>query len=144
MMYLVLARIDTFLHGFAAVAASKSDCTDLQNKTFFGLPTWYKYLEVEYVPVNGGGGVCKVILDIQDNPLGVGLVGLAVIEMLLRVGGVVAVGFVIYGGIQYIVSQGEPENTAKALHTIINACIGLAIVMISAAVVAFIGTSLGE
>lgn len=141
-MIYFLAQIHVLLFNFAAGVTNQQMCDDQKANTFFGLPTWYKYLETKYVSVDGVG-TCKIVLDVGSNPVGLGLVGLAIIDMLLRVGGIVAVGYVIYGGIQYIASQGEPDNTAKALHTIINASIGLAVVMISAAAVAFIGNRLG-
>jgi hypothetical protein len=66
------------------------------------------------------------------------LVGLAIFEDLLRISGLAAVGFVIYGGIRYTTSQGSPEQTGAALSTIIHALVGLAIAIIAATSIAFI------
>lgn len=117
------------------------------NKTFFGLPVWYKYL-----PVNNDDplGQCRVTITKRGEGLeGVistdyALIALAGIDMLLRIAGMVAVGFVIYGGIRYVTSQGEPENTKNAMSTIINALIGLVIAFVAAALVSFIGNRLGS
>jgi len=71
------------------------------------------------------------------------LILMGVLEMALRIAGLVAVAFVIYGGISYITSQGQPDKTKNAQETIINALVGLVIAMISVAVVSFIGNRLG-
>jgi hypothetical protein len=58
-------------------------------------------------------GTCEVI---NFNLLGTGsdsgllLIALAIVDMLLRVAGLVAVAFVIWGGFNYITSQAELTN----------------------------------
>lgn len=71
------------------------------------------------------------------------LVALAIFEDLLRAAGLIAVFMVIYGGIRYVTSQGEPESTKAALGAILNALIGLVIAAAAAITVSFIGRSLG-
>jgi hypothetical protein len=71
------------------------------------------------------------------------LVLVAVVDDLLRVAGLVAVAFVVYGAIQFIASQGSPEQTARAQTTIINALIGMAVAIVSVAFVSFLGNKLG-
>lgn len=68
---------------------------------------------------------------------------LVVIDDLMRIIGLVAVAYVIIGGIQYVTSQGEPDRTKHAQETIINALIGLAIAIVAASVVSFIGNRIG-
>lgn len=97
-------------------------------------PTWYKYLEGQTV-----AGRCTPVFNF---PHDISKILLAVTEILLRLGGLVAVGFVIYGGIRYILSQGQPENAANALKTIINAIIGLAIAVSATVVVNLVAGSL--
>lgn len=108
--------------------------------TFFGLIPWYQYLNMnascELVGFN--------ILPTPGNPSDVPLIFLAIIDDLLRVAGMVAVAFVIYAGIQYITSQGNPEKAAKALQTLINALIGAGIAITAIALVAFVGATLGH
>jgi len=94
--------------------------------SFLGFPTWYKYL-----PCNGGVPALTNINDIW-------LIVAAITEILLRVAGLVAVIMVIYGGIQYITSQGEPDKTTKARSTIINSLTGLTIAILAASLVAFV------
>ena len=66
------------------------------------------------------------------------LVVAAVIDILLRIAALVAVGFIVVGGVSYVTSQGEPDRTKTALRTIINALIGLAIAIAATAIVTFI------
>jgi len=72
------------------------------------------------------------------------LVLVAIVDDLLRIAGIVTIGFVLYGAIQYVTSQGDSQSTARAQGTIINALIGMAIAMISVLVVSYIGNSLSK
>jgi hypothetical protein len=108
------------------------------SQTFFGLPVWYKYIKV--APSKGACNFSSFTFWPPDNLL---LVLLAILDMLLIIGGIVAVVFVIIGGVQYITSQGEPENTKHARGTIINSLIGLAITIVAASLVNWLGYKLG-
>lgn len=128
------------LHNIPLLRMFAADC----KPNFFGLPGWYEYMRMD--------ANCRVIFNSAPNggaPTAADffgafvLIGLAIIDMLLRIGGIVAVAFVIYGGIQYVTSQGESDKTAKARGTIINALIGMAICMISVALVSFVGKRIG-
>lgn len=98
------------------------------------IPTWYKYLDSSTV-----AGKCTPKVVFPDD---LDKIALAFAEILLRVGAIIAVGYVIYGGFQYILSQGEADKIAGARKTIINAIIGLAISMTATGIVAFIGGQL--
>jgi len=98
---------------------------------FFGFPTWYKHLE----GTRDIAGKCSVVF---AGPEDIGKILLAVVEILLRIAALVAVGFVIYGGFQYILSQGEPDRARAARGTIINSLIGVVIALIATAVVTYI------
>jgi lysylphosphatidylglycerol synthetase-like protein (DUF2156 family) len=109
-------------------------------KGFFGIPPWYKYLVTSgLMASNKVTGACELVGSIKFDESGwiqiVALIGMALLDMALRVAGLVAVGFVIYGGIQYVTSQGEPDKTKDAQQTIINALIGLVIALIAAPIV---------
>lgn len=97
---------------------------------FFGLPTWYEYL----TPVNRSGQCFVEVSGIMD----IWLVALAILNILLRLAGLIAVGFVIYGGIKYVTSQGEPQKTKNALDTIMDALIGAVITITASGLVGFI------
>ncbi len=102
---------------------------------FFNFPTWYQYLNPHDVQ-----GVCSV--DFQF-PNSIPLIALAVVDIMLRIAALVAIGFVVYGGIKYTLSQGEPQATANARETIIGALAGLAIATAAAAIISFIGNAIG-
>lgn len=71
------------------------------------------------------------------------LVLLAVIDDLLRITGMVALGYMFYGAFRYVISQGNPEATSKAQGTIVNALIGMTLAIVSVLIVSFIGHVLG-
>lgn len=109
------------LHNFAAACPGSS---------FLSFPTWYKYLPQTYV-----NGQCNPALTSLSD---VWLIVAAVIEILLRVAAIAAVAMVIYGGVTYATSQGEPDKTSRAQGTIINSLVGLLIAVLAAAFVQFI------
>lgn len=115
--------MDSFLTMFAA---------SCQNKGIPILPTWYKYLD----GTAGADGGCDLDFTFPDD---IPAIALAIVEILLRVGALVAVAFVIYGGFLYLISQGEPDRAAAARKTIVNAVIGLVIALLATGIVSFIG-----
>lgn len=60
-----------------------------------------------------------------------------VINAIILVIGIVAVVFIVYGGIQYILSSGDPGKTKKAKDTILYACIGLIVAALAYAIANF-------
>lgn len=120
------------------VAATLDTC---QKSDFFGLVPWYHYL-----PTSDFSG-CSIrnfnLLPGAGQTSDVPLVLLAVIDDLLRVAALVAIGFVLYGAFQLVTSQGEAEATARARTTIINALIGMAVAILAVALVSFLGAKLG-
>ena len=104
--------------------------------SFFGLPTWYKFLEGQAVTEESTGTVqCQpVVSSVYDFYKIIA----SVLELLLRIAALIAVGFVVYGGVMYILSQGAPDKTKQALNTIISAIVGLVITIIAAATVGFV------
>lgn len=95
------------------------------------LPSWYKYLDSRQE-----GGRCTPIFAFPDD---IPAILLALVEILLRIGVLVAVFYVIYGGFLYIYSQGEPDRAGAAKQTIMNAIIGFTVAVIATGVVSFIG-----
>lgn len=94
----------------------------------FGIPPWYKYL-VQFGKMDGE---CKIVdgFVLKD----AWLIGLAVIEMIVYLAGIIAIVMIIWGGFRMIISQGNPESIKEARQTILYAIIGL-IVAISAKVI---------
>ncbi len=118
---------------FGATPATGGACN--KDTTLLGIiPTWYKYLpDSAFDPTN-----CIINIDIQQNPEQLWLIGFGVIDILLRLAGLVAVGFVIYGGFRFVTSQGEAEGIKAARSTIINALIGLVITIFASTIITFI------
>lgn len=116
---------------------SASSC---QGNTFFGLVPWWKYLELE----NDCSIKKLTILPSSGNPSDLPLIALALVDDALRIAAIVSIAFVIVGAIKMITSSGNPENTAQAQSTIINALIGLTIALVSVAFVGFIGNRLSN
>jgi hypothetical protein len=126
----MIHTIQNMLTHFAA-------CNAAGDGGFFEFPTWYKYLN-DGVPAPGEACAIAFIF-----PTDIPLVMLALVEILLRIAGMVAIAYVIYGGIQYVVSQGESDRIARAKGTIINALAGLVIATLAVAFVSFIGNRIG-
>lgn len=114
-------------------AATAANCTG-SSGGFLGFPTWYKYLTPSF-----SGTSCEITFNF---PQDIGKVFLAVIEILLRISGLVAVAYVVYGGIKYVLSQGEPDKTKSAKNTIINALIGAAIAVTATGLVNLVARTL--
>lgn len=116
-------------------------CTE---PSFFGLPVWYHYLNLagkmtqsrdtgrcEFVSLTGG-------FQFQD----MALIGLAIVDILLRVAAYVAIGYLMYGGFRLITSQGDPDASKRGQQTMWNALIGLGITIASIGAVTFIGRAI--
>lgn len=126
-----------------AYAAVDTAC---KKNSILGLPTWYEYLNVAKDSTGSG---CSVVgpPGNSSNPnvdwsIAIGYIALAILEILLRLASLIAVGYVIYGGFRFITSQGEPENAKAARETVQNAVIGLVIAVIAATVVNFVASRL--
>lgn len=113
-------------------------CT-YSSASFYGFPTWYTYLPPKY-ELNGKNLVCSpTINSISD----IWLIVAAVIEMLLRLAGIASVLMILYGGVKYTTSMGNPEATASAKNTIIYSIVGLLIAISAAFLVTFLATTFG-
>jgi hypothetical protein len=98
-------------------------------KSFLGIPPWYKYLDVKV-----GHNCAPQLHQLND----VWLIGLAAIEILTRIATLIAIGFVIYGGIKYSLSRGNADRVTSAKSTLIDALTGLVIAIIATASISFI------
>ncbi len=119
---------------------SGQTCTGDKTRLLGLIPRWYTYLPMRY----DAGGQCTVVaVDFGKNPEQFLLLGVAIVSALTTIAGAVAFVYILYGGFQYVVSQGEPDNTKKALETIRNAVIGLVIAASATVIVSFVGNRLG-
>lgn len=117
------------------------DCTlgNANYHTFFGLLPWYHYLNLNS-QCDFDQTHTFILLGIHSSVL---LILLAIIDDLLRVAGILAVFFVIFSGVKFILSNGSPDEAAKARTSGINALVGLAITMVAITFVSFLGNQIG-
>lgn len=96
--------------------------------TFFGIPVWYKYLDLD--------SDCNVVTEGQKNVPA--KIILAITDIALFLAGFLAVIMIIWGGFQFIFANGEPGTIANARKTILNAIIGLIIAILASQIVRFV------
>ena len=75
-------------------------------------------LSVSPVFAKSTGGVSQIQTFIES-----------IIQVMITLAGLVAVGFFVYGGFGYITSSGNPESLDRSKKTILYSAIGLAIVL---------------
>ncbi|MBP5674907.1 hypothetical protein J6W91_01090 [Candidatus Saccharibacteria bacterium] len=61
-----------------------------------------------------------------------------VLNWVYAFAGLVAVGFIVYGAVNYAMTQGDPGKIKQASQTIAFAVVGLVIVLLAAAITTFI------
>lgn len=120
-----------------AAPATNSGASCPADSDFLGFPNWYRGLKCD-----------NNSIDLKDEQLGsVALViGLNVVDIMLRMASLVSVGFIVYGGYIYIVSSKDASYraVAKAQTTITGAVVGLIVCIASVAIVGFISARLGQ
>lgn len=96
-------------------------------------PTWYRGL------TESSGSGCSIKSPGTDLSGFIWKIVLNIIDIALQLVAYIAVGFVIYGGFQYIISGDSSDGMGKAKTTILNALIGLVIAIFSVAIVNIAG-----
>jgi hypothetical protein len=130
------------MHIFSSLSAGAS-CKLPTHSMFLLFPTWYEYLPGVGVSTDPTGNGASTVCNPQFTSISdLWLIVAAAIEILLRIAAIAAVGVIIYGGILYTTSQGNPEQTAKAKSTLIAAFVGLGIAVFAAGIVTFIAGSI--
>jgi hypothetical protein len=116
------------------VAALAADCN--KSSGFFrAFPTWYEYLG-DKLDDN-----CNITnFELADS----WLVALALLDILLRLAGLIAFGYIVYMGFKFVLARGNPSEMATARQGIVDAVIGLAIAGSAAGIVSFIARSLAS
>jgi Type IV secretion system pilin len=134
-----MINLSTSLINFAATKPIPN-CDPRKGNTnwdFFGFPHWWEYISTGEKDAFG-----KCVPKVNF-PEGLWAIGLAVVDILLTVAGIIAVVMIIIAGINYITSMGNPEKGVSARKKITNSLIGLGIVLLASAVVSFIGRNVG-
>lgn len=122
------------LVGFGVPTVYAADCTAAEDTNLLNFPTWYRGLPCDGDHINlEGEEIGHVVI----------IVALNIVDIALRLLSIVAIGFIIYGGFQYLIARGEPANMAKGKATITHAVVGLIIGIASAGIVGFISTRIG-
>lgn len=121
-------------------------CTlDKSANPFFGFPKWWKYFDADKSKAGQQGqfdglGLCVPKVKFPDD---IWAIGFAVVDMMLYAAGILAVIFIIVGGVTYMTAEGSPEKAASARKRIFNAVLGLVIVLMATVVVSFLGRAIG-
>ena len=99
-----------------AQASAQAECG--QTRYFLGMPSWDRGVDCT--------AESSVWLESEKtNP--VYIIISNIIAIATQLAGMVAVGFVILGGLKYILSTGNPDQATAARRTLINALIGVVI-----------------
>lgn len=107
-----------------------------ESGSFFGLPHWWRGLG-ETKTANGRT-TCNIKITNANNFQDIWTIVVNLIDILLRLIGLVAVVFIIIGGIRYITSQGNAASLTSAKQTIVRAIVGLIIAIASVFILNFI------
>lgn len=132
---LLMAGASIAFGNVATPAYADDDCGPMTE--FMGLTPWYK----------AGDGSC--ILDEghwHEDKISVSVwtIVLNIVGDVVGVLGYLAIGLVIWGGYQYMLSQGDPGKAAKGKMTITHAMIGLVITILASTITKTIVAILGE
>lgn len=105
-----------------------------------GIPKWFRGLvdaNCEVIqPQDRVGDNGEIVEDGLQRFASILLLNIA--DMLLRVIGLLAVGFIMMGGFKYMLARGDSNKIVAAKKTITNAIVGLVIAMISMTIVNFV------
>jgi type IV secretory pathway VirB2 component (pilin) len=124
---------------FFAAACSQQQIQDLYGKRFFFFEPWWKYLGSKTDAL----GNCIPNVNLVDHPTNLWLIGLAILDMLLRLAGFLAVISIIVAGIELVRSEGSTEKATNARQRLVNSLVGLAVAAGATALVAFVGNTVG-
>lgn len=101
------------------------------HKTVAGIRAWYYGMPLD--------ADCSLTGDISDN---LGLLIGNIIYDLMMLAGLVALGYIIYGGYLMVLSGGDAGKYAQGKKTLTGAIIGLVICLCSLAIIAFLSDTL--
>jgi hypothetical protein len=65
-----------------------------------------------------------------------------VLQLVFGIAGAIALLIITIAALQYVLSQGNPQSTAKAKDTILYAVVGLVICVLAFSIVSFVANSL--
>src|SRR4051812_5332202 len=100
------------------LAAMYGAACNLPKHQFFFLPSWWEFVPTK---IDNVTNQCVVAFKFPND---IWSVGLAILDMLLRIGGFAAVISIVIAGIQYIMAAGNPEKGSSARKRLTNSLIG--------------------
>jgi len=109
----------------------------------------HQFLVAAAAPLPPGADTCGAVICTSNTgiPSGNGDLGLAIgkiMKAVFSLMGSAAVIVVIIGGLQYVLSAGDPKRTARAKETILYSVIGIVISLSAYAIVTFITAGLSK
>jgi hypothetical protein len=126
------------LGGMSSTAAAASPATEFAaacpGSQFLTFNSWFAGLNCN----NNSPDVSKSDTGKNLGLDGIWVIVLNILDDVIQATGYIAVGLIIWGGIKYMKSQGAPDQIASAKDTILEASIGLGIVLASVAIVTFV------
>ena len=90
------------------------------------------------------GASCGQANGTKDNLFANGGIFQTVANTLIFLVGAISVIFLIFGGLKYVISQGESKNIESATNTILYAVVGIVVAVISFALVQFVISALNK
>lgn len=114
-----------------------ADTLGCNKDSFIFLPHWWEYLK----PSKDALGQCSFDFNFPGDLLAIGL---ALIDILLRLAGFIAVLAIIAAGASHLFTGGSPEKAAAARKRILTAVLGLVIALFATALVTFIGRQISS
>jgi hypothetical protein len=112
-------------------------CSDTGERNFLSFPTWDSNLtcEQDYNAKNPKGTRHVVVTDLSKF---IWTVVLNVLDILLRIAGILAVIMLIVSAYQYLTSTGVPDKITKAKTGMIRAIVGLALALLASTIIYFV------
>ena len=133
----LILTVQALILGFSFFTPGAVMAANSCYKTFVGIKPWYQYLEV--VPDSNGG--CKINYEPEISQT-ILRIAVAIVDMLIRIAGIVAFVSLVLSGFRFVTSQGDPNKEKMARSAAINSVAGLVIAITATGIVAFVTRSL--
>jgi hypothetical protein len=113
---------------------------DSINDSFLGFPSWNRGLNCIEDTTSDGKIVVRTEIDTAKDGIQkfIWTVVLNVLDILLRIAGILAVIMLIVSGYRYLTSAGVPDKIAKAKTGMLRAIVGLVIAMLASTIIYFV------
>ncbi len=138
-IYLFFAALIAAVAVSVAVVPTNTYAEACKTDHVLGLRAWYDGLAT--------GDPCLVPSNAFDEAhiqQSVWLIVLNLVSMVLGIVGYLAICFVIWGGYQYMLANGDPGKVARGKKTITNALIGLAVCMLASTISGMVSDIVAE